>query len=135
MKEEVPELFDFSTLKEHPVTIKLDVGASTYYSEIASIQTLENLLMQGQITVVQFLERLPDDYVPNRLGLIAEKKNEAIQAQQMQMGMGGMPPQGSPMGGEGPVAQTASMMDVQGGSGYGALQRAINASGSTEGLV
>jgi len=135
MKEEVPELFDFSTLKEHPVTIKLDVGASTYYSEIASIQTLENLLMQGQITVVQFLERLPDDYVPNRLGLIAEKKNEAIQAQQMQMGMGGMPPQGSPMGGEGPVAQTANMMDVQGGSGYGALQRAINASGSTEGLV
>ena len=135
MKEEVPELFDFSTLKEHPVTIKLDVGASTYYSEIASIQTLENLLMQGQITVVQFLERLPDDYVPNRLGLIAEKKNEAIQAQQMQMGMGGMPPQGSPMGGEGPVAQTAGMMDVKGGSGYGALQRAINASGSTEGLV
>lgn len=135
MKEEVPELFDFSTLKEHPVTIKLDVGASTYYSEIASIQTLENLLMQGQITVVQFLERLPDDYVPNRLGLIAEKKNEAIQAQQMQMGMGGMPPQGSPMGGEGPVAQTANMMDVHGGSGYGALQRAINASGSTEGLV
>ena len=135
MKEEVPELFDFSTLKEHPVTIKLDVGASTYYSEIASIQTLENLLMQGQITVVQFLERLPDDYVPNRLGLIAEKKNEAIQAQQMQMGMGGMPPQGSPTGGEGPVAQTANMMDVQGGSGYGALQRAINASGSTEGLV
>ena len=125
MKEEVPELFDFSTLKEHPVTIKLDVGASTYYSEIASIQTLENLLMQGQITVVQFLERLPDDYVPNRLGLIAEKKNEAIQAQQKVQ----------PMGGEGPVAQTANMMDVQGGSGYGALQRAINASGSTEGLV
>ena len=125
MKEEVPELFDFSTLKEHPVTIKLDVGASTYYSEIASIQTLENLLMQGQITVVQFLERLPDDYVPNRLGLIAEKKNEAIQAQQ----------KGSPVGGEGPVAQTANMMDVHGGSGYGALQRAINASGSTEGLV
>lgn len=135
MKEEVPELFDFSTMKEHPVTIKLDVGASTYYSEIASIQTLENLLMQGQITVVQFLERLPDDYVPNRLGLIAEKKNEAIQAQQMQMGMGGMPPQGAPAGGEGPVAQTANMMDVQGGSGYGSLQRAINSTGSTEGLV
>ena len=137
MKEEVPELFDFSVLKEHPVIIKVDVGGSTYYSEIASIQTLENLLMQGQITAVQFLERLPDDYIPDRLGLIAEKKNEQAQMEQMQMGMGGrMPtPGGMPPAEGGPVAQTAGMMDVKGGSGYGALQRAINASGSTEGLV
>lgn len=135
MKEEVPELFNFFTLKEHPVIVKVDVGGSTYYSEIASIQTLENLLMQGHITPIQFLERLPDDYIPNRLGLIAEKKNEQMQMQQMMppdMGGGAAP---APDMGAGPIAQTAGMMDVPTGGGYGALQRAINQSGTTEGLV
>ena len=131
--EEVPDLFDFSVLKYHPVSIKLDVGASTYYSEIASIQTLENLLMQGQINVVQFLERLPDDYVPDRLSLIAEIKNQMLQMQQAQ----GMAPQqaGAPAPNGGMLAQVAGQMEVQGGSGYGAMQRAINASGDTKGLV
>ena len=135
MKEEVPELFDFSELKEHPVIVKLDVGASTYYSEIASIQTLENLLMQQKIDVIQFLERLPDDYIPNRLGLISELKNQQMQMQQMMppdMGGGAAP---TPDMGAGPLAQTAGMMDVPTGGGYGALQRAINQSGTTEGLV
>lgn len=131
--EEVPDLFDFSVLKDHPVTIKLDVGASTYYSEIASIQTLENLLMQGQINVVQFLERLPDDYIPNRLGLIADIKNQVAQMSQAQ----GMAPAGggAPTPDGSMLAQTQSLMDVHGGSGYGAMQRAINASGDTKGLV
>ena len=131
--EEVPDLFDFSALKYHPVTIKLDVGASTYYSEIASIQTLENLLMQGQINVVQFLERLPDDYIPNRIGLIAEIKNQLAQ----QQAMAGMAPEagGAPAPDAGMIAQGATQMEVNGGSGYGALQRAINASGDTKGLV
>ena len=128
--DEVPELFDFSVLKMHPVTIKLDVGASTYYSEIASIQTLENLLMQGQINVVQFLERLPDDYVPNRIGLINDINGQRAQQQQM-MGM----EQAAPAPDNNMVAQGVAMTEVNGGSGYGTLQRAINASGDTKGLV
>lgn len=132
MKEEVPELFDFSQLKQHPVTIKLDVGASTYYSEIASIQTLENLLMQGQINVVQFLERLPDDYLPNRLALINEIKN---QQQQMSMQMSAAPQAGAAPQGGAPVAQGKPLMDIPEGGGYGSLQRQINATGDTKGLV
>ena len=128
--EEVPEEFDFSQIKEHPVIIKVDVGASTYYSEIASIQTLENLLMQQQITVVQFLERLPDDYVPQRMTLISELKN-----QQAQMAAAPTPAPGGDMGGEMPVAQTQEMMDIPTGSGNGELQRTIMASGDTKGLV
>ena len=128
--EEVPEEFDFSQIKEHPVIIKVDVGASTYYSEIASIQTLENLLMQNQITVVQFLERLPDDYVPQRMALISELKN-----QQAQMAAAPAPAPSGDMGGEMPVAQTQEMMDIPTGSGNGELQRTIMASGDTKGLV
>ena len=143
--EEVPDLFDFSILKQHPVLIRVDVGASTYYSEIASIQTMENLLMQDKINIVQFLERLPDDYIPNRIGLISEIKN--LQAQQQQMAMGvGMPmpeaqsgsvmPSGGASAPEGPmIAQGAAKMDVTGGRGYGAIQRAINKSGDTRGIL
>lgn len=136
--DEVPTQFDFSMIKKHPVTIKLDAGASTYYSEIASIQTLENLLMQQQIDVVDFLERLPDDYVPDRLSLIAKKKNELAQMQQQQQMMQMSPP---PMEGSAPapeasmIAQGAAKPEITGGRGNGSIQRAINASGDTKGIV
>jgi len=136
--EEVPEMFDFSVLQDHPVTIRVDVGASTYYSEIASVQTLENLLMQGKITTVQFLERLPDDYIKERLSLITDIKNQEMQMQAMPMG--GMPPEasGAPApsgGGEPMMAQLQGKMDIPEGRGYGALQRAINKAGDTKGIV
>ena len=132
--EEVPEQFDFSVLREHPVIIKVDVGASTYYSEIASIQTLENLLMQGQINVVQFLERLPDDYIPQRVALISEIKNQMAQmAQAQSMAPTAPPPE---IGGEGGlVSQADNKMEIPTGSGNGALQRAIMQTGDTRGIV
>lgn len=64
--------FDFSTLKDHPMLLKLDVGASSYYSEIASLQTLDKLLEGGHISALQYLERIPDGYIPGRRALIAE---------------------------------------------------------------
>lgn len=109
--------FDFKRLKEFPMMLKLDVGASSYYSEIASLQTLDNLLMNGHITPVQYLERIPDGNIPRRRALIEELK------QQMQQ-----PPM--PTGEVMPEEQ-----EITGGKGYGELQRAINRTGSTEGLV
>ena len=132
--EEVPEPFDFGLLKEHPVTVKVDVGGSTYYSETAAIQTLENLLMQGQINVVQFLERLPDEYVTDRMGLIKEKKTELMQAQQMQ-GMGGMPQAGGGAPPAGGIVEMGALPEVQGGPGYGSIQHQINKTGDVKGLV
>ena len=60
MPPEISMAFDFSLLRQHPMTLKLDVGASSYYSEIASMQTLDNLLTGGHITALQYLERIPD---------------------------------------------------------------------------
>ena len=137
MPEKVPVEFDFSQLKDHPIIIKLDVGASTYYSEIASMQTLDNLLMNGHITVVDYLERIPDDYVPARRDLLEKKKRELEQAQQMQaMQMGMMPPEAPPQGGGdgGPNADLQQKEDVHGGGGYSTLQRKIN-SGETAGIL
>lgn len=64
--------FDFASLKNHPMLLKLDVGASSYYSEIASLQTLDKLLEGGHISALQYLERIPDGYIPGRRALIAE---------------------------------------------------------------
>lgn len=112
----VPVEFDFSELKDLPVILKLDVGASAYWSEIASMQTLDSLLMQGKISTVQYLERVPDGYIPKRQELISELK--------MQMGA-------TPIPAGSPDAQppTDSSMEVVGGRGYGGLQRAINETG------
>jgi len=123
----MPQPIDFSQLKEHPMMLKLDVGASSYYSEIAAMQTLDNLLTNGQITIVQYLERIPDSYMPAKRALMEEKRQEIAQQQAM---MGMMQNQAPPPEGESEtLAQTEQLPEVQGGGGYGTLQRAINNGG------
>lgn len=118
--------FDFSILKEIPFTVELDVGASSYWSEIASMQTLDNLLMQGKIDTIEYLKRLPAGQITDRDTLIAVLERE----RQMQLMMAGMP---VPQEG-GDSTQPASppdeaMTPVRGGPGYGVLQRKINQTG------
>ena len=123
----MPQPIDFSQLKEHPMMLKLDVGASSYYSEIAAMQTLDNLLTNGQITIVQYLERIPDSYMPAKRALMEEKRQEIAQQQAM---MGMMQNQAPPPEGESEtLAQTEQLPEVQGGGGYGTLQRVINNGG------
>lgn len=138
MPEEVPHQFDFKELKKHPVTLKLDVGASTYYSEIAAINTMDNLLRQGLIDVVDYLERIPDDYIPGRRALLDAKRREkemAQQMQQMQMGMlpngGQTPMQEQPMAP--PITDQQQKKDIPQTAGYSNLQRSIN-NGETQGI-
>ena len=121
--------FDFGKLKKVPMLLKLDVGASAYWSEIASMQTLDNLLQQGKIDVVDYLERIPDGYISKRQELLAKYKGLQAQAQQMQMAQAGMTmpqkqtEQGQP--GQGIVA-TGELPPVEGGRGYKQLQRKVN---------
>lgn len=111
--------FDFSVLKEMRVSVRLDVGASSYWSEMANVQTLENLKMNGDITTVQFLERLPNGYLANKQELIDELKAST-----------GMMPMGTGNSGTGmSIGTTSKNMDIMGGQGNGALQRAINREG------
>lgn len=64
-------LFDFASLRETKFSIKLDVGASAYWSEIASMQSLDNLMMQGLISAADYLERIPSGMIPKKEELIA----------------------------------------------------------------
>ena len=110
----VPTLFDFSVLNKVPMSLKLDVGASAYWSEIASVQTLDNLLMNGKINVDDYLERIPEGYVSKKQELIDKLR-------------GSMTPANTGSGG--PLLDQNQQIPVEGGSGYGALQRALNETG------
>lgn len=114
------EPFDFSVLKNIRLSIKQDVGASSYWSEMANVQTLEGLLMNKHISAVQFLERLPSGYLVKKQELIDELKSQSM-----------MSPPGMPSTGTGMSMETTSAdMPVSPGSGNGALQRALNREGA-----
>ncbi|WP_312635129.1 hypothetical protein [Oscillibacter sp.] len=107
--------FDFSILKKLPFQIKLDVGNSSYWSEIASQQTLDNLLMQGKISTVDYLKRLPAGSITDREALI-----KAMQQPQA-LPQDGASGEGAPSGGE--------SVPLVGGRGNHELQRKINQTG------
>ena len=79
----VPVDFDFGMLKDHPFSVKIDVGASSYYSEVSSLSTLDNLLLNDRITTIQYLEHIPDGTVAGRRELIAELKQQEEEQKQM----------------------------------------------------
>lgn len=111
--------FDFSILKEVQLAITQDVGASAYWSEMASMQTLDNLLMNDRITLKQYLERLPRGYLAKKQELLDELNSQAM-----------APPAAAPPAGTGMSMETTSdNIDVQGGSGNASLQRALNREG------
>ncbi len=119
--------FDFSTLQMVHFSVDLDVGASSYWSEIASMQTLDNLLMQGKIDTVEYLKRLPAGQITDKETLIAAlERDKQMQLQLMGMQTGAAA--GGEAGGGAPQGDDASL-PVRGGSGYGTLQRKINETG------
>lgn len=116
--------FDFSLLKRIPCTVDLDAGAASYWSEIAAMQTLDNLLMQGKIDTVEYLKRLPAGQITDRETLIATLERD----RQMQIAAMGVPAAGGDVG-QPPTTSDDSAPTLRGGAGYGALQRKINESG------
>ena len=67
--------FDFSVFKGLWLNLRVDVGASTYFSEIAMAQTLDNLRRDGALSLIQYLERMPDKLIPQKEELLEELRN------------------------------------------------------------
>lgn len=65
---------DCRVLREELIGARVDVGSSTRYSKVSSLNELAKLLEGGQITLLQYLERIPDGIIPAREALIAELK-------------------------------------------------------------
>lgn len=73
-QESAVQLFDFAVLDQTALSLKLDVGGSAYWSEISQMNTLDNLLTQGCISVIDYLERVPNGYISNQQELIETLK-------------------------------------------------------------
>jgi hypothetical protein len=93
----VVEEFDFATLKKMKFRIKIDVGPSSYWSQITAMQTLDNLLNTDRITFMQYLDRLPAGIIPKSQELIEELKAQDMKQQfiyeQMARFMESLPPE------------------------------------------
>lgn len=104
----VVEEFDFSQLKNVALSMKIDAGATTYFSEIAMTQTLDNLRRDGTLDVIQYLERLPDKLIPRKKELIDELRGRIAQGTQANAAAGAaIPEAGTPVsvGGDAAPAQ------------------------------
>ena len=122
----LPVEFDFKSLKDIPMSLKLDVGASAYWSEIASTQTLDNLLAAGQIDIIDYLKRIPDGYITDRQGLIRSIEAQRSQVLQ-QVAAAKAPAQAEAPTEDANIASGTNIeqIPVRGGQGNGELQRAV----------
>ena len=102
----VLEKFDFKQFKHLFLNIRVDVGATSTYSEISIVQTLDNLRRDGTLEIIDYLERIPDKLIPRKAELITSLRERAQQMQAAGMGApdgtvgAGAPQPGAPaMGG------------------------------------
>ena len=76
----VVEMYDFSKFKHLWFNVRVNAGAATYYSEIAMVQTLDNLRRDGTLEVIDYLERIPDKLIPRKAELIQELRQRGAQS-------------------------------------------------------
>lgn len=82
MGNPVPVIVDFGQLTDLRLKLNVDVGASTYWSELMQVQTMDNLFAKGILTdAVTYLESIPDGYIKNKSRLI-----DKLQEQQNALG-------------------------------------------------
>lgn len=78
---------DFSNFDTINYDTNVDVGASSYWSELMQVQTMDNLFTKGIMTdAVLYLESIPSKYLKNKDKIIAAvKEQQAMMAQQAAM--------------------------------------------------
>ncbi len=77
------EVFDFSALQEMDFNLDVNIGASTYWSEIMQVQTADALFSKGIISdPIVYLNSIPDGYIKNKQKII--KGIEDLKSQNLQ---------------------------------------------------
>lgn len=128
----VVEDYDFSRFKHLWLNMRVDVGASSYFSEIAMTQTLDNLRQNGTLDIIQYLERLPDKLLPRKAELVeelkkAQKEQEAAQAPAAEKAL---PSMGGPLSAEKILSQQPTRIQTAYESLPKAAQKAVLQKGS-----
>ena len=77
---------DFSKLDLDEMELNVDVGTSSYWSELTQQQSADNLLKAGILQdAVDYVERIPDKWVKNKEGLLKKLRERQQVMQQAQM--------------------------------------------------
>jgi hypothetical protein len=74
--EPVQVPFELKNYENLVFDVKIDVGEAAMWSEITTVQTLDKLLQGQLITLSQYLEQLPDGYIPNKSKLLQQAKEQ-----------------------------------------------------------
>lgn len=69
-------VFNAETYKEVPFRVKIDVGPSSYWSEITSVNTLDNMYNNKIINALQYVKRLPRGQIAKQEELIKELEQQ-----------------------------------------------------------
>lgn len=70
-ESEARVIFDFNELDKYNMNLSIDIGQGSYFSELAQISTLDNMLANKIIPdAVTYLEAIPDGYVKNKQRII-----------------------------------------------------------------
>lgn len=84
MQEIKKTLVDFRKYDAMNYHLNVDVGESSYFSELMQQQTMDNLLSQGLIAdLVTYLESVPRKYVRNKGKLVSDLKKQQEQMASM----------------------------------------------------
>lgn len=76
--EEGYEAIPLSRYKHCLFNCRVEAGAAGYWSEIATLNTLNSLLQSGNITMTQYLERIPEKLIPKKEELLEEFKSSKM---------------------------------------------------------
>jgi len=76
------EALDTASFSDVIFSCSVQAGMSSYWSELASITTLDELLKSGLITLEQYLERIPDGYISKREELLEECRMTGLLAKE-----------------------------------------------------
>ncbi|MFD1776657.1 portal protein [Paenibacillus rhizophilus] len=91
--EEYPAMFDGSQYHGTELTLKIDVGPSSTYSESLMLSSLDKALDRGDITYEQYLKYAPRTVVPFRDRLMKEIEEKKGIIGQMEQVVNGMQPE------------------------------------------
>lgn len=74
--EEEAIIFNGAEYKDVKFNVRVDVGASSHWSEVTMLNMLNEWLRGGNISFVEYLERLPKGYITDIDKLIISRKND-----------------------------------------------------------
>lgn len=97
LPEHVETAINFADMDLSEMELNVDIGTSSYWSEIAQQQSADNLLKAGIIKdAVDYVERIPDKWIKDKAALLRKLKEQqqAMTQQAQAIGGGQIPTQG-----------------------------------------